>query len=129
MKYIALMVLALTLPVKANAAVILLTPGDAITSGNETGQSMIDDAIALFLGISTAEWKSTELYKSDVDSGDSGPAQGWYTTTFSNTPADPSDADIDWNGGSFISDPSYLLVRMATMIRPGICLLWPPGTA
>lgn len=39
-----------------------------------------------------------ELYKQDVGGSESGAAAPYYTTTFSNTPSDPSDSDIVWNG-------------------------------
>jgi len=55
-----------------------------------------------------------ELYKSDVKEGisnESGPFDAYYDTTFSNTPTNPSDALIEWLGGSYLDDARYLLVK------------------
>lgn len=57
-----------------------------------------------------------ELYKSENSVGtgiDLDPFAGSYDTTFSNTPADPSDATITWvTGTDYIDiDPVYLLVK------------------
>ena len=105
MKYIGIVLFALMLPVGANAALIL-SPGSEVTSGPETGQPQIDAAVTAFLGYSL-----TEVYKQNVGGTEVGSAAGWYTTTFANSELDPKDADIVWDGGSFISDPSYLLVK------------------
>lgn len=53
------------------------------------------------------------LYKQDVGAGsDVGPYAGAYTTTFYNSPTDPQDGVIRWDGGDFINgDPLYLLVK------------------
>ncbi len=52
------------------------------------------------------------LYKSNVGGSDEGPYANAYSTTYSNTPTDPSDALISW-GGAFYMDCSvcYLLVK------------------
>ena len=44
----------------------------------------------------------TEVYKQDVGGGESGSFAGDYTTTFANTPTDPEDATITWDGPNFI---------------------------
>jgi hypothetical protein len=74
-------------------------------SGNETSQNEINAIIAAFVG--------TELYKSEVDGGgEFGAFAGNYTTTYFNTATDPSDADIVWDGGAFITgNPIHLLVK------------------
>jgi|MudIll2142460700_1097286.scaffolds.fasta_scaffold32198_4 hypothetical protein len=53
------------------------------------------------------------LYKQDVGAGsDVGPYAGAYTTTFSNSPTDPQDAELSWDRGDFISgNPLYLVVK------------------
>lgn len=112
-KYLGIALFALMLPVGANATLVLSPSTGACgsspclaTTGNETGQPFINAAIASFLG-----YTPTELYKDNVGGIEEGPATGWYTTTYMNSPGDPADADIVWDGGSFISDPSYLLVK------------------
>lgn len=105
MKYICTAILALMMSVSANAT-LLLSPGTHVASGPETSQALINVAIAAFLGT------STELYKENVGDGfDTGSAAGWYTTTFSNSALDPTDADIVWDLGSYITDATHLLVK------------------
>ena len=63
-------------------------------TGNQTSQPQIDVAIAGALA------GSTEIYKQNVGDGfDTGSAAAIYTTTFQNTPTDPSGATIVYNGG------------------------------
>lgn len=104
---------ALIMPVAANATLVL-TPSTTTcgsspclaATGNETAQPDINDAIAGFL------LGDDEVYKQNVGDGfDTGSAAGWYTTTFFNSPSDPSEATIVWDGGSFLTDASYLLVK------------------
>ncbi|MBW2630545.1 MAG: PEP-CTERM sorting domain-containing protein [Deltaproteobacteria bacterium] len=53
-----------------------------------------------------------ELYKQDVDGGESGSFASSYETTFYNTPTDPEDATISYGSGPYITgDPLYLLVK------------------
>ncbi|HZD54038.1 MAG TPA: PEP-CTERM sorting domain-containing protein [Woeseiaceae bacterium] len=53
------------------------------------------------------------LYKSNVGTGEeTTPFVDNYTTTYSNTSSDPSDATIEWDGGDAISCPEcFLLVK------------------
>lgn len=55
----------------------------------------------------------SELYKQDLDGGESGSFAVSYETAFFNTPTDPMDATITYvSGQSFITgDPLYLLVK------------------
>ena len=75
--------------------------------GAETSQSDIDAAIASILGT------AVEVYKQNVGGAESGSFASSYTTTFSNTAQDPSDALIDYVGGAFITScPNcFLLVK------------------
>jgi hypothetical protein len=73
-------------------------------SGDDTSQAAIDAAIAGIVG--------TEVYKSNVGGLEEGSAAAWYTTTYSNTPSDPSDALIEWDGPGVIGgSPIHLLVK------------------
>jgi hypothetical protein len=52
------------------------------------------------------------LYKSNVGAGEEGPYAAGYSTTYSNTPMDPSDAVISWVGGFYMDcSVCYLLVK------------------
>ena len=84
---------------------ITIMPGQEVLSGNQTSQSQIDTAIAGTIG------SSTELYKSNVGTGEEGPLAGSYNTTYANTPTDPSEATITYTGGPIVSPIAYLLVK------------------
>jgi len=54
------------------------------------------------------------LYKMNVGGGEEGPYSSSYTTTFNNTPTDPMDAIISFDGPSAIAsnhDPLFLIVK------------------
>jgi hypothetical protein len=52
------------------------------------------------------------LYKDNVGGDESGAAASYYTTTYSNSANDPSEALITWDGPAIISCPAcYLLVK------------------
>ena len=52
------------------------------------------------------------LYKSEVGGGDAGPYANAYDTSYSNTPAEPSDALVKYLGGSYMDcSVCYLLVK------------------
>jgi hypothetical protein len=53
----------------------------------------------------------TEQYKQNVGGSEEKPLAGSYETTFSNTPSDPSAAEIVWTGGSFLTGQMYLFVK------------------
>jgi hypothetical protein len=76
--------------------------------GNQTGQPQIDAVIGGIIG------NSTEQYKQNVgDGSDTGAFAGSYTTTFVNTPSDPSGALIHYVGSpaAVLPDTRYLLVK------------------
>ena len=113
MKRLALLaplaMLSLT-PLAANALLITPSTGPCgsptclILTGNQTGQSQIDTVIAAELGT------SGEIYKQNVGGSESGSVAGSYTTSFFNTPTDPSDATIVYNGGT-VASATHLLVK------------------
>jgi hypothetical protein len=74
-------------------------------TGNQTGQSFIDLAIAPIIG------SADELYKMNVGGPEEGPLAGSYSTTFFNTPSDPSGATITYTGGPIVGQLAYLLVK------------------
>lgn len=99
---LALLALA---PLSANAVLIIdpaITP--AVLTGNQTGQSQIDAAIASTLGT------SVEIYKQNVGGSESGSVAGSYKTTFSNSATDPEDALIEYVGGT-VASATHLLVK------------------
>ena len=73
--------------------------------GAETAQPDIDAAIAAILGT------SVEVYKQNVGGAETGVLAGSYTTTFSNTATDPSDALIDYISGPAVTGTKFLLVK------------------
>jgi hypothetical protein len=88
----------------AAAIVLDLTPVVAIDSGRQNNTPAILIAIAQWLGT------DIEAYKDDQGEGESGPAKGWYSTTYNQ---DLSAAEIVWDGApnTYITGPSYLLVK------------------
>ena len=92
----------------AHALVITPSSGTLNVSrweGGQTAQPQIDAAIAPLLGT------STEVYKQNVGGSEEGSLAGSYTTTFSNSPADPADALIDYISGPIVNPTRYLLVK------------------
>lgn len=113
---LAALVAASVLGLAINASAILVTPGDAVAFGDEgPDQGAVLAAIGEWLaghGITCID-VNNQAYKKEVDGGaEFGSFAGNYSTTFSNTPQDPSDALIVWDGGEFIySDCMYLWVK------------------
>jgi len=105
--------LALGLTAQSARADILLSPSVAACGspeclaawGLELDQPTIEGIIAGYIGT------AIELYKQDHDGAETGAAAGWYTTTFFDTPEDPSGASIVWDGPGYITPPAYLLVK------------------
>jgi hypothetical protein len=100
---------ALTLACSVHA-IPILTPtsgllGTSRWQGSQTSQSEIDAAIDPLLGTSFLQ------FKQDVLGGESGSLAGSYTATFSNSPSDPANALIHWDGGSILGDNRFLLVK------------------
>lgn len=95
-----------SLALAAAAHALSITPATVnVATGNQTSQAQIDVAIAGILG------SATELYKQNVGGAEVGSLAASYTTTFNNTPADPSDATITYVGGPIVGPTAYLLVK------------------
>jgi len=91
-----------------NANALLLTPADADWQGSLPKNPNADNVEA----ITGTSAQLTTLYKSDFGVGEEGSLAGSYDTTYSNSDTDPSDAKIEYKGGSIVSgSPIYLLVK------------------
>ncbi|BBO72147.1 hypothetical protein DSCA_60770 [Desulfosarcina alkanivorans] len=103
---IKLLVLCAVLVFAGQAYALSITPTTGFRwEGNENNQDDINDVLEdLF------EPDLVELYKAEVDDGESGSLLESYETTFLNTSSDPSGAEIEYVGGQIITDP-YLLVK------------------
>jgi len=89
------------------ASALVITP-DSLPqwTGPETSQKDINAVIAPIIGA------ATQVYKQDVGAGsDSGSLAGSYTTTFSNSASDPTDALIRYVSGSIVDPVAWLLVK------------------
>ena len=97
---------------QASAGVLYITP-DTLPqwTGSQTSQAQINTAITPLIG---GDPDALLQYKQDVGEGESGPYADNYTTTFFDTPTDPSGATIVWDG---LPEPwinkalDYLLVK------------------
>jgi PEP-CTERM motif-containing protein len=104
------------------AAAIMMLPGaraaealnidwgvtDDIARGDDTSQAVINGLIAPFIG------SADLLYKENVGDGfDTGSLADSYHTIYTNSPSDPSDADIIYDGAPdpYVTGQSYLLVK------------------
>lgn len=89
-------------------------PGQVLT-GPETSQAAISIVLNNYfegLGLDIDFLYKNDQVTGDADGVSSGGFADSYSTAYSNTQADPEDALITWNGGSFInSNPVYLLVK------------------
>ena len=89
----------------ASAFALSISPGDEVLSGNETSQAQINLIVDPYID------PSLLLYKQDVGGAETGSLAGSYTTTFDNTPQDPSEATITYDGGQYVGPTAYLLVK------------------
>ena len=106
---LVLAVAVLAVPAHADHDPLTLVPGDADWTSNDTNNLTVSEIEAL-----TGMTDLTSLYKNDVGTGEGGePFAGSYTTVYSNTPADPSEALITYDGGPAIdtSQPTVLVVK------------------
>ena len=98
-------VLAFSLMPTAQA--ILLTPENALLSGEDNAQSAIEEYIAnegITLG--------TRVYEANPGATDVGAAAAWYSTVFGVLDVDPASAEITWEGpGKVTSNPTYFLIK------------------
>lgn len=107
----------LTSPQFLNAAFLVTAPTGTLTTGMLAGnatlsnwgnQNSTSDILTFLNGIYSP---LVEMYKSEPGGAESGSAAPFYTTTFSNTPSDPSDALIDQVGSMSLTGAQYLLVK------------------
>jgi len=113
MKYVlfaSMMVMALCSAAYAES----ITPAGPglLTTGIETGNPAIQGEIEAFLGIDFEI--QNYLYKSEVDGGnESGDFGAYYSTIYSNSETEPSEATITWDGldPNFITGAEFLLVK------------------
>ena len=109
-KVVAVAILALGLAVPAQALTITPASGTINVTRwegvqGQTSQTDIDAAIAAFIG------SSTELYKSNVGTGEEGPLAGSYETQYFNTPGDPMDATVTYISGTVVGPTAYALLK------------------
>jgi hypothetical protein len=89
----------------AQAHALSIDPGSTPQwVGNDTSQSVIDGIILPLIA------PATELYKMESGTGgsESGALANNYTTAFN---GDLSGATITWDGGDYVGQPAYLLVK------------------
>jgi MYXO-CTERM domain-containing protein len=85
------------------------TPYCIVAEGTDNSQTAVVDWI-----VANTEPDYTELYKAEVGGSDEKEFADHYTTVFSNSPTDPQDATISWDGGSSIdcvTQTCYLSVK------------------
>ena len=101
-----LLTAAVVLP-SPKAEALAITPATVATAtGNQTSQSQINAFIAGLLGGHcgrTLQAKPANCRKK--------PSAGSYTTQFFNSPSQPEDATITYDGGDFVGPTSFLLVK------------------
>jgi hypothetical protein len=99
--------LALAMGTEARALLITPTTTPSIMEFSMTSEAQI---IAAINNVFNPD--PVLAYKQNFGGSEEGPFASSYTTTFSNSTSDPSNATIDYIGGSFISNPEkYLLVK------------------
>jgi hypothetical protein len=82
-------------------ATLILTPDDADATTSTT--SNLGSLTQINTAFGTSYSDLTLQYKANVDDGsEEGPLAGSYSTSFFNSPTDPSDADITYVGGAAI---------------------------
>ena len=101
-----------------SATTITLTPSSAsriLFPGDDDGDGTLNEnenTTPEILAIVAAAGYPVEIYKQNVgDPGPTGTIAGSYTTTFSNSGSDPSEALIRFNPGHRIAEDAYLLVK------------------
>jgi hypothetical protein len=96
----------------SQALTISLTPGSPLPllSGTDPGQAAINTAIAAYASPATLIYNAQQ--NSNFSSSESGAADPFYTTTFSNADLADADARITWDGPSTIAgSPIYALIK------------------
>jgi hypothetical protein len=93
------------LPAVRVEALVITPASGAVLTGNQTSQAQINAFIAGILG------SSVELYKQNVGGSEEGSLAGSYQTEFFNSPTEPEDATITYNGGQYVGGTSFILVK------------------
>jgi hypothetical protein len=102
-------VIAIGLGVATTSAHALsLSPSDADWTTNQT--SACNAACVFSLTSGDGFSLLSLLYKDDVEGGEEGTLAGSYSTEYFNTPSDPADFTITYDGGPFASCPECILL-------------------
>jgi hypothetical protein len=90
-----------------SAQALSLTPADADWDSDNTN-TLTTAQVRTLTGISGLN----EIYKQNVEDvpTDTGSFAGSYTTTFANSPSDPAEFTVTYNGGPAISCPTCVLL-------------------
>lgn len=99
--------LILVLGLAQSALALDITPSDSFASGNEgpANPAVIAAAEAACGCVLNSQ------YKQDVGGGESGPLAASYSTTFANSPNDPEEFTITYEGGPIVSPIQWLIVK------------------
>jgi hypothetical protein len=102
----------LTFNTQAHALAITTTGPGLVDSGANYITSTVYHAKNDWKEILANEWGLYEPLYKDGDGGEEGILSSYYSTEFSNTESDPSDATISHDGGNaWVGDPAYLFVK------------------
>jgi hypothetical protein len=102
----ALLALVLLLGLAQNALALEITPADKFAQGEETSNGgAITEAEA------ACSCDLVGAYKQDVGGPESGPLATSYSTSFANSPSDPSEFTITYTGGPVVQPVRWLLVK------------------
>jgi len=118
-----------TVALGLSANALTISPTATFLTGTDTSD-LSDLDISSLLGVGNL----TTLYRQDLQGNDSGTFSASYATVFSNTPAEPQDADITFGSGPSItgfadlwlyvkdgnSDPAFYLINLNAQGWDGI---------
>ena len=119
-KLLSFIIMCGLLAFAAQSFALSINPGDPdytpyIASGVENDNPGVLAAIASIVGT------GDPLYKMNVGGTEEGILAGSYDTTFNNAPDDPSEALIQYMGGSIVGGDQYLLVKDGNInAHPGL---------
>jgi hypothetical protein len=105
-----------------NASALIVGPGSPVVTGDDN--SNLSDAQITSLLSSYSVGPLSAVYQQLLNGAESGSHAGSYTTTFANSPTEPQDADISFDGGLNLSGFSdlWLYVKDGTS-RPAYYLI------
>lgn len=90
-------------------AILTFSPGDEWT--NEISYPAYNNPDAADIATITGDTGITLLYKDNVGGAEEGLFSSSYTTEYFNSPDDPSEARITYDGGDVMTDANWLLVK------------------